>query len=321
MIGETIAKNLIEKYNPKSVLFCPYKEEMWDSMKTIYDYFDEETNILVEVMPIAYYTLKGNKVNGLKIEFQDLYRENFPMMLTWGESEAYGGSNKWDIIIFHYPYDNLNNVTRPMIYSSVLKEFCNHLVLVHYACRELLPTKEDLVYAGVRNSDLVIFDNEEQAREAGRFLNNQFGWHGECVGWGSAKYDMIEQAKIPTEWQQKAEGKRVVLLQSSIIPYLQNKNKLNQIESIIKSYINNPKVCLIWRPHPLYRETIIAHQRNDLWKFTELKDMVAKSPKDILDTTPTPEKSLKFADEMISDRSSLVTMWKTTGKKLTMLEG
>lgn len=309
MIGETIAKNLIEKYDPKSVLFCPYKEEMWDSMETIYDYFMDCTKgIDTEIMPIPYYTLKGNRIDEFKAEFP-IEAVSFPMMLQ----------KKWDIIIFHYPYDHLNNVTRPMIYSSVLKAFCKHLVLVHYACRELLPTPQDLVYPGVRNSDIVIFDNEEQAAEANRLLYNQPGWKGECVGWGSAKYDMIEQAIIPIEWKEKAKGRRVVLLQSSIIPYLQNKNKLSQIETIITACIKNDKVCLIWRPHPLYRETITAHQRGDLKKYNDLEKMVLKSPKDILDKTITPETSIKFADEMISDRSSLVTMWKTTGKKLTML--
>ena len=318
MIGETIAKNLIEKYNPKSILFCPYKEEMWDSMHTIYEAF-KKTDVITAIMPIPYYTLKNNKIVDLKIEFTDK-QENYPMMLTYGDSNAYGGTKKWDIIIFHYPYDNLNNVTRPMIYSGVLKEFCYNLVLVHYACRELLPTREDVSYAGVRNSDLVIFDNEEQANEANRLLKNQFAWRGECVGWGSAKYDLIEQVTIPKSWQKKAEGKRVVLLQSSIIPYLQSKNKLDQIEGIINSYVKNPKVCLIWRPHPLYEETIIAHQRGELKRFVNLKERVRNSSKDILDITSTPEISIKFADEMISDRSSLVTMWKTTGKKLTMLE-
>ena len=30
IVGYEIAKKVIERYNPESVLFCPYKEEMWD---------------------------------------------------------------------------------------------------------------------------------------------------------------------------------------------------------------------------------------------------------------------------------------------------
>lgn len=311
MIGEEIAKKLIERYNPKSVLFCPYKEEMWDSMQTIYEYFDDKCGdeIAVSIMPIAYYTLNNNKIYDLNIEFGE-YANRFPKYLK----------RRWDIIIFHYPYDNLNNVTRPLLYSNELKAFCKHLVLVGYACIGDRPIYEqEIGYSGVRNSDLVIVETEEQAEFANKILDGKPNWNGEFVGWGSAKYDMIELAEIPIEWKKKGEGKRVVLLQSSIVPYLKDRNKLNQIESIIKNHIKNPKVCLIWRPHPLYEDTIIAHSRGDLKKFQDLRDMVEKSDKDIFDKLATPETAIKFANEMISDPSSLTILWKHTGKKLTMI--
>lgn len=317
MIGEQIAKNLIEKYNPKHVLFCPYKEEMWDSMQTIYEAF-KKTDIHTEIMPIAYYSLNNGRFFDIHIEFPD-YASNFPMML---KRDKYNRQDSvWDLIIYHYPYDNLNNVTRPLLYSNELKAFCKRLVLVGYACvGGRLPVKQEVSYSGVRNSDLVIYETEPQAEEARKLLNGQPNWNGECVGWGSAKYDMIEKAEIPDEWKKKAEGKRVVLLQSSIVPYLQDKNKVSQIEHIIKSYANNPKVCLIWRPHPLYIDTIISRPpRGDLRRFADLQEFVKKSPKDIYDDTKTPETAIKFADEMISDPSSLVILWKTTGKKLTMI--
>lgn len=306
MIGETIAKNLIERYNPKSVLFCPYKEEMWDSMQTIYEYFDDKCKdeIAVSIMPIAYYSLSNGRINDLNIEFGD-YAHAFPKALK----------RRWDIIIFHYPYDNLNNVTRPLLFSNELKAFCKHLVSVGYACvGDRLPYEQELHYAGIRNSDLVISETEEQAKRA-----NELTCSDKFVGWGSAKYDMIEKAEIPKEWIDRADGRRVVLLQSSIVPFLQDRNKLNKLESIIRNYTKNPKTCLIWRHHPLYRDTIIAHHRQELAHFETLVRMVKESPKDIYDDTKTPETAIKFADEMISDASSLVILWKTTGKKLTMI--
>lgn len=308
MIGETIAKNLIERFNPKSVLFCPYKEEMWDSMQTIYESF-KKTDVETEIMPIAYYSLKNQKIIDIHIEFSN-YKDNFPMLLK----------KKWDIIIFHYPYDNLNNVTRPVIYSNELKAFCKHLVLIGYACiGERQFCEQELLYSGTRNSDLVIAETKEQAEFANKVLEGKPNWNGEVVGWGSPKYDLLEMANIPEWWKIKAEGKRVVFLQSSIVPFLQDRNKLNQIESILKSYIKNPKVCLIWRPHPLYRDTIIAHRKEELMHFIDLCNMVRTSGKDILDESQSPESAIRFADEMISDQSSLVILWKKTGKKLTMI--
>ncbi len=317
MIGEQIAKNLIEKYNPKHVLFCPYKEEMWDSMQTIYEAF-MKTDIHTDVMPIAYYSLNNGKIFDVHIEFP-IHSSSFPMLLK--RNILNRPDSVWDLIIYHYPYDNLNNVTRPLLYSNELKAFCKHLVLVGYACvGGRLPTMQEVSYSGVRNSDLIIYETQDQAKEAEKLLKGKPGWGGECVGWGSAKYDMIECAEIPEEWKKKAKGKRVVLLQSSIVPFLQNRQKLNQIETVIRSYIKNDKVCLIWRPHPLYKDTIIAHDRKELRHFEELEELVKNSSKDIFDETKIPEIPIKFADEMISDPSSLVILWKTTGKKLTMLE-
>ena len=127
MIGETIVKNLIEKYNPKSVLFCPYKEEMWDSMQTIYETFkDQFPEIETDIMPMAYYSLWNKRISEINIEFKE-YAHNFPMRLDRKsrENEVYNG---WDIIFFHYQYDNLNTLTRPLLFSNELKAFCRHLV-------------------------------------------------------------------------------------------------------------------------------------------------------------------------------------------------
>ena len=309
MIGQTIAENLIKKYNPKSVLFCPYKEEMWDTMQTIYEAF-ERRGFVTGIMPMPYYTLQNGRITDLKIEFGD-YKAGFPMKLK----------RKWDIIIFHYPYDNLNNVTRPLLYSNELKAFCKHLVLVSYAVTGgRLPQEEEIIYPGVRNSNLVISETEEQANAANKLLKGYPGWNGEFVGWGSAKYDMVELAEIPMEWQAKGMGRKKILLQTSLRPFLENRNKLNQIDNIVSNYITNPKVCLIWRPHPLLRDTVIAHHNNELKRYDSLVDMVKRSEKDIFDETPIPESSIRFADEMITDRGSLIFLWQKTGKKMTVLE-
>ena len=80
MIGEEIAKKLIERYEPKSVLFCPYKEEMFDSMQTIYESF-LKYEIKAKIMPIPYYTLKNGKIDDLKMEFLGYYGfENSPII-------------------------------------------------------------------------------------------------------------------------------------------------------------------------------------------------------------------------------------------------
>ena len=317
MIGENIADNLIERYNPTSVLFVPYKEEMWDTMKTIYDSFKAK-GIYTGIMPMPYFTLDNGRICDLKHEF-GIFGHNFPMMLKDGQSNLYGGSKMWDIIIFHYPYDNLNNVTRPVMYSNELKAFCYNLVLVPYAVTGgRLPFESEVLYGGVKNSDLVISETEEQAEVANKFMRKH-GFRTEFVGWGSAKYDMVELAEIPDEWIKKGEGRRKILLQTGLVPYLKDRYKLEKVEALIRKYINDPNVCLVWRPHPLLRDTIIAHHRGELRRFHDLMELVQKSDKDIWDESKMPETPIRFADEMISDASSLIFLWQKTGKKLTMI--
>ena len=309
MIGQTIFNNLKEKFKGEGrfkILFCPYKEEMWDSMETIYKAAKDDNETDVEIMPIPYFTLYDNLPYEARMEF-GTYSKAFPWALDMG----------WDVIIFHYPYDLLNNVTRPMVTSTHLKRFCKHLVLVHYACRGNGDIKDkDALYPGVKNSEVVIFETEEQSRHAQRVLEAYCHWQGECVAWGSAKYDLVGKFEMPTDWKEKIDGRPTVLLQTSIIPLMNNPNKIEQIKEVIE---NNKDKCIIWRPHPLYEATLIAHRYNDYEKYLEMRNDFLKT-NNIIDTFSTPEIVISVADEMISDQSSLVTLWKAPGKKLTMLE-
>lgn len=314
--GEKIFNNLKEKYYTEGrtdkfkVLFCPYKWEMWDCMATIYGYAKRDSDTEVKIMPIPYFTLQNMKPKALKMDFIE-HQKEFPNALN----------EKWDIIIFHYPYDNCNSLTRPLLFSSNLKCFCKHLVLTEYfVIGNRMPSVTELSCPGVRNADLIIYETEEQAEYAKKELSGKS--NAECVGWGSAKYDLLKSEKStpPVVWEQKMRNRKVILLQTSIVPYMNNPHKLEQIEQILDKYEKNNNVCLIWRPHPLYRDTVIAYSPHNLKKFDSLVERVEKSDKDIFDYGETAELTMNLADEMISDRSSLVTLWQTTGKKLTLLE-
>ena len=309
MIGQTIFKNLKAKFKGEGkfkILFCPYKQEMWDSMETIYTTAVNDDETECGIMPIPYFTLMNLQPIEARIEFGD-YGKNFPNMLN----------DDWDVIIFHYPYDNLNNVTRPMIYSSHLKKFCKHLVLVHYACRgDGDITDKDALYSGVKNSGLVIFETEQQAEHAQRVLKAFCNWQGECVGWGSAKFDLVGKLNCPKDWAEVIKGRKTVFLQTSIIPLMNRQDKLKQIREVLESHKDK---CIIWRPHPLYEATILAHRPQDYEEYAQLVTDFLQTD-NIFDTTSTPEIAISVADEMISDRSSLVTLWNATGKKITMLE-
>ena len=316
-IGEKIFYNLKEKYKTGEdfkILFCPYKETMYDSMKTIVDTALLDNETCVSVMPIPYFTLQNNAPYESRMEFAEL-KDNFPTALN----------NDWDCIVFHYPYDLQNNLTRPMLFSSELKRFCKHLVLVFYGCRGDREVREDeVLLTGVLNSDLIVYETQAQADRATEIIKTYYpNWNGENVAWGTAKTDCLldcKDEKVILDYKNIIKGRKVILLQTSIVPLLNDNNKIDNIETIINKYIKDDSVCLIWRPHPLYRDTLIAHRPQFLEQYDALVERFKKSKKDILDISKYPQSVISIADEMISDMSSLVVMWKQLkpSNKLTM---
>lgn len=309
MIGEKIFNNLKEKYKTGeefSILFCPYKESMWDSMATVYHSALEDEDTRTGIMPIPYFVLKDLAPSEIKQEFP--LANEFPEILNDG----------WDVIVIHYPYDSRNRITRPLLTSYMLKYFCKHLVFIHYA----VPTDEYLsdeqvILPAIVNADLCIYSDDNYARQAKKILVNH-GVKNEVVGWGSPKFDRLTQKfPVPREWEDKMKGKRVILFQTSIIPYMQDANKLMQISRILDKLLESGQ-CIWWRPHPLYEETILTYRPLEIKKFRELKEKVAEN--NIVDETSELHRAIAMTDELISDKSSVVTLYKATGKPITMME-
>lgn len=295
MIGEEIYKKLKEKYNFNSILFCPYKEEMFDSMRTVYETALKD-NVECALMPIPYWNLYHTLPVGLNIEFNGI---NFPDALN----------RRWDVIVIHYPYDNRNSITRPLIFTSTLKCFCDKLVLLPYACvgdRDVYEHEVLLPYTQVIS--LQVVETEKQKKQIEEIWK-QHGIEGEVEAWGSAKFDE-RKIEIPQEWKEKSNGRKVILLQTSVVPYLQNANKLDEIEN----FIDSTDDCILWRPHPLYVQTIKSIRPYELEKYFRIQNKA-----DIIDETKDYQNAFAFCDEMVSDGSSLDILFKSTNKPLKRL--
>lgn len=316
-IGQTIFCNLKQKYQIQGkkfrICFCPYKEELWDSMQTVFEAAQNDKDTETTIVPLPYFSLKALVPNEVHHEFNDFYRKNFPLRLN----------EHWDIIVIHNPYDNRNNITRTMIFSNELKKFCDYLVYIPYFCRMNFVSPVHINLPGIFNADLVIVDTEEAKNEyeAELKLHDPHFTEGKIVAWGSPKFDGLDRKTVaPYEWQTKTKDRKVILLQSSIVPYMSDKDKLQKIETIYNRYKNNNDVCLIWRAHPLYEQTVISHRPADLNKFLSIKQAFASSGKDILDTENDYMYSLNLADEIITDATSLIEIFKKTGKPLTIVK-
>lgn len=312
MIGKEIFEKLKARYKTGEyfkILFCPYKEDMFDSMQTVWESASRDTKTITDIMPIPYFTLVNVLPNETKMEFPQ-YQLNFPEILNDG----------WDVIVIHYPYDTKNNITRPMLTSGMLKFFTKHLVHINYAVIGNRDVDEvDGSFPAYKNCDLIVCEQEKHAKQLTKILRER-QIDTECVGWGSPKYDMLERGGVlPPAWEKKIICKHVILLQTSLIPFMTHDNKLEQIEEIIDKYFNDDSVCLWWRPHPLLEATIKAHRPSKLEGYKRLLKKVEES-RHILDLTSDMPRAIAETDELISDRSSLVILYMHTGKPITLME-
>ena len=298
MIGAEIYHKLKEKYHFKSILFCPYKQEMFDSMQTVYEEAMKDKEVQACLMPIPYYNLYHLMPIGLNVEFGRL---NFPEALQ----------RRWDVIVHHYPYDTKNSITRPLITTNVLKCFCDKLVLINYYITDNPNVDEThWLLSGVTNSDLAICGSEEQKNNVQKIFDKYNVKSTELVAWGSPKFDK-RTTRIPKEWKEKKKGRKVILLQTSVIPYMTDVQKIHKIEK----FVDEHKECILWRPHPLYIETIKSIRPDDLEVFERIYNKV-----DIFDDTCDYQNAFEFCDEMYSDGSSIDIVFKRTQKPLYRLE-
>ena len=308
MIGKEIFERLKKRYGGETfrILFCPYKEEMWDSMQSVYESAMADEDTFTEIMPIPYFLLDNMLPSKAEMEFMDC-SQNFPSILN----------DDWDVIVFHYPYDQYNNLTRPLLTSYMLKFFCKHLVFIHYALfgdRDIVEI--DTCFPAYKNSDLIILENDRVAKQFTELLKKQ-GLNTECVGWGSPKYDNIKAGNLPKEWIPKVDCREIILLQTSIIPLMNDPDRLNKVEAIINEYKDNDNVCIWWRPHPLYEQTLNVHRKSDLPHYYKMVREFKKS-RHIYDDTTDLHRAIALSDRMISDKSSVVKLYEATGKPITM---
>ena len=319
-IGQTIFNNLKQKYKkpdkPFRICFCPYKESMFDCMESVWEEaFADTEETVTTIVPLPYFEKKQGIPYEIKHEFSNYYRKQFPLALN----------NGWDCIIIHNPYDLYNRLTQTILFSNHLKNFCDNLVYIPYFVPYKLPLGDTYINtAGAKNSDLIIVDSEETKANYDSVLKLHDRNHieGKVVAWGSPKLDSVNKNNkyIPVEWTEKIENRKVVLLQTSLNPFYANPDgKIRSIAEYIDHFAQDENTTLIWRPHPLFEITLQDYPaHNEIYQ--KLKKRLQESNKDIFDNTSDYKTAFNVANRMISDPSSLITVWKATGKPITIIE-
>lgn len=309
-IGRRITDKLIEIHGSAdfSIAFLPYKRSMWNSMESVYEEC-KASGIDVHCYPIPYICLRENKqIDYIANDF-DLFEDI---------AEPIERLHHADYIAIHYQYEDHNKVTNmlPQYFTKALKErYGAKIVFLPYGIG--MGEKHFALQPGCRGVDYAFLESEEQARLfiAG-WKTQGIDFDDRCFGFGSAKFDAMDKLPkdIPPIWADITEGRSITLVINSLGPFLTEPiNRLNLYQKAIQQELDEGH-AVIFRPHPLLRQTIRSMRPDMLSNYNGLMTWMLMQKNVIVDESEYLERALGIADRMIGDASSVMVMWKELGK-------
>lgn len=254
--------------------------------------------------------------------------------------------------MIHNGYDDCNYVTSidPQFYAENLKKYTKLLVYTPYFVlgdiniddeNAVENAKHFCFLPGVIAADKVILESEAVRRiYIDEYQKNarQYGFppehinkkvlEGKFLGLGSPKFDKIAREQktktaIPQAWMkyiQKPDGsrKKIVLYNNSIAALLQREeDMLEKMAEIFQTFQEfQEEIALWWRPHPLIESTVRS-MRPLLWKkYQKIVERYRAADWGIYDDTSELDRAIVAADAYYGDWSSLVHLFKQTGKPI-----
>lgn len=317
-----LEQDLKENLNVKlEVLFLPYKFSMWDSMASVWEAARKDPMCNSYVMPIPYY----DKDDKQMLSVYHYEGGDFPMDIV--DYRTYDlVSRRPDIIYFHNAYDEYNYITSvdPRFYVKELVKYTDMLVyLPYYMFGEVKGHPEcsyRYQYIGGKLATKIILpcENVKECFKIGG--ENQ----DKLAVLGSPKVDAVVNMKqdweIPDQWKEKLEGRKIIILNTSLTAYLKIPAWLKQIESIIIQLNECKSVGVVWRPHPLFKATIETMRINDIGLYNKILDIIKNSDNIVKDDGEDLMAVIGISDALISDYSSVLLQYTFTGKPALSLD-
>lgn len=334
-IGTDIEKKIPVRLE---VLFLPYQVSMWDSLESVWMAAKEDVGADCYVVPIPYYDVGPDGLLGEKHYDGNRYPDYVPVVPYWKYSVE---DRRPDIIFFHNPYDETNLVTRvpEQYYARNLKKSTDMLVYIPYfVSEEDGPAEHQCFTPGVLFADRVVV---QQGRIYERYcriyteilrrnhLENTFVSAAEkFLSLGSPKFDKIwntphEMQDLPEGWRKtilKPNGsrKKIIFYNLSIGAFLQNPEQmLKKVDSVLAFFkARQENTVLLWRPHPLLVDTVNSMTPLLRDAYMQRIQNFKEEGWGIYDETPDPNLAMALSDGYYGDSSSLLTIYRETGKPI-----
>lgn len=299
-------------------LFLPYKASMWDSMESVYFAALQDSSCEALVMPITYYEKEDGKF-GKRIN----ERAEFPSEIETIDEGFSLEEAQPDVIYIHNPYDDKNILTSvdPRYYSFHLKDYTENLVYIPYYTTMGKAGFGSLFMPAYHYVHHIVVQSEEhkqrlpkEVQEKARIL-------------GSPKLDRAlaysqNPPEIPEDWKRIAGGRKIYYYNTVIEEMLGNPESfLQKMEEVFSLFKENPKYCLLWRPHPLLESSFFSVDTAYRKRFLELKLRYLTEEIGIYDSSAEPERAVALSSVYLGDEtSSMAALFLAGGKPLFILD-
>lgn len=297
-IGKRITNKIIELHGSSNftIGFLPYKRSMWNSMESVYQEC-QKADAAACILPLPYYLMPEKKV----VCELDLFPAN-ALDISMLKKISF------DYLVIHYPYDGNNKVTSmlPEYYTAQLRNY-GKVIFIPYSCSSGIFTR---LHAGLANIDYAFLRSEEECEAfIAEWAEHGVDFSGRVFGFGSPKMDAM----------QKCSYGSATLVINSLAPYLSAPFvKIDAYQTVITHEIGRGRK-VIFRPHPLLRQTIKSMRPDTAEAYSEFIKWCNEQENVIVDETENLEQVLEQADYLVSDPSSVLEMWQSTGREYRII--
>lgn len=311
------------KYDVKMRLvavFLPYKASMWDSLESVWQAADADTDCDAYVIPIPYFDKNPDGTFSEAHYEADMYPDYVPIM-KYDEFDF--EDLHPDMIYIHNPYDYANYVTsvHPFFYSDNLKKFTECLIYIPYYATSGGMSEGQGLCPAYFNADYIVI----QAKKFRDYFDRRIPDEKFLV-LGSPKFDsVIHKCQNPPEppaaWKEKMEGRKVYFYNTSINGMLGNTEAfLKKMKYVFDTFKGREDSCLLWRPHPLLESTFDSMRKEYKPVFEALKTLFVEENTGILDETTNIEDTIALSDVYIGDSGTSVTsLFGVVGKPIFIM--
>lgn len=322
----------------RRIAFVAYNADMWDALASVHAEALKDPEAEVHTIVVPWYEKNDN--GELTVKHDESAKFPGDIKLTPWEQYDYR-QIRTDVVFCHNPYDSFNklSVIQPQFFIRNLRPFVRTLVYVPYfvSFNGFVP-KNRLMSAGMDHADLVPMEND---RIRAQYLSvyRKFGEDNNCwdkmepgqgkfMSLGSPKFDRVrfpqpEDLVIPEEWKSvllddQRQKKPAVFYNISIQAFCDRPEKmLNKIEAVLNVFrVRHEQVAFIWRPHPLYRESVARFYPEGLARYDRLVAEFRTEKWGVYDDTSNMYRSMILSDMYYGDWSSVVTLYRLMGKPL-----